>query len=223
MKTISLIPSILIFFILFSLNGCSSLSRDAAGQVEISPGITVRLPLPESLGSQLTASQLIQANWTTKQGEKQSNQLPVRLQVSPGQIAVAGFSSWGTRLTSLKYQVDDAGKVEIQTQTLPGLQGQLPDPKQILLNLMLTLWPQEAWEKSLQPIHWHMIDHDKQRIITDNQGNKIIIINYDQPQPLDGNIQFTNLKIGYEIRIKTVQYQIQGRNGSKQQSSNGKD
>ena len=72
----------------------------------------------------------------------------MQLQVTSNEVVLAGFSSWGTRVLSLSY-----GGEQIQTEVLNGLQGSLPQPEQVLFNLMITLWPSSAWEGSLNELN----------------------------------------------------------------------
>ncbi|MEI8631576.1 DUF3261 domain-containing protein [Vibrio sp. PP-XX7] len=146
---------------------------------------------------------MIKATWTA-QGQIQTRQLPVQLQVTGNQITLAGFSSWGTRILSLKYQDN-----QLTTQVLSGLKDVLPPPQQILFNLMLTLWPADAWEASLNKINWHIVDQENQRIVLDDNGIEIIGIRYNGRTPFTGDITFSNHQLGYTVDIQTLNYQQQ--------------
>lgn len=191
---------------LFVLSGCALKPQQASTQVEVKPNTMVNLPAPADLGYQLTASQLITATWHGKDGNE-SSQLPVQLQVDNSKVVLAGFSSWGTRIMSLTYQDD-----EIQANVLNGLENTLPAPEQILFNLMVTLWPLNAWEASLNKIKWHITDSERQRLITDETGATVIIINYDNDDPLQGTIRFTHQQLGYSIVIDTLNFQLNNEN-----------
>ncbi|WP_261817677.1 DUF3261 domain-containing protein [Vibrio gallicus] len=184
-----------------TLGGCALAPKQSTPYVEVEPGVQVDLPLPEQLGYQLTASQLITAQWGDDQ--QQNQQLPVQLQVTDNKLVLAGFSSWGTRLLSLTYS-DGA----VTTEVMKGLDGVLPEPQQVLFNLMLTLWPASSWEAPLNKVKWHIIDTQTSRTIQDEQGNDLIVIQYQQPNRLDGDIRFHNIKQGYSITIQTLQHQI---------------
>ncbi|UIJ41523.1 DUF3261 domain-containing protein [Vibrio kanaloae] len=180
------------------LSACSMVSQQPTGaSVSINNDTELALPLPAELGYSLTASQLISATWETD-----TQQLPVQVEVTADKVVLAGFSSWGTRILSLQYQ-----NQVIDTQVLSGLGATLPQPEQVLFNLMLTLWPTEAWTQSLQTIGWHLVDTDNTRTVFDDDQQAIIRIEYqakaNEPK-LSGDIVFKHLIQGYTITIQTL-------------------
>jgi len=185
------------------LSGCALVADSSGPQVDIAPHTRVTLPTPAQLGYQVTASQLISAQWQDDTG-KHSQQLPVQLQVKPQQVLLAGFSSWGTRILSLNYQNNT-----IDTQVMNGLENTQPKPEQVLFNLMITLWPRSAWEEPLNQVKWRMIDANNTRTILDNSGDTVIEIEYPSHDPFSGEIQFHNRKLKYTITIQTLNHRIQ--------------
>ncbi|MEZ8126709.1 DUF3261 domain-containing protein [Vibrio splendidus] len=180
------------------LSACSMVSQQPTGaSVSINNDTELALPLPAELGYSLTASQLISATW-----QDDTQQLPVQVEVTPDKVVLAGFSSWGTRILSLQYQ-----NQAIETQVLSGLGATLPQPEQVLFNLMLTLWPTEAWTQPLQTIGWHLVDTDNTRTVFDDDQQAIIRIEYqvkaNEPK-LSGDIVFKHLIQGYTITIQTL-------------------
>lgn len=180
------------------LTACSMVSQQPTGaSVSINNDTELALPLPAELGYSLTASQLISATWETD-----TQQLPVQVEVTADKVVLAGFSSWGTRILSLQYQ-----NQVIDTQVLSGLGATLPQPEQVLFNLMLTLWPTEAWTQPLQTIGWHLVDTDNTRTVFDDDQQAIIRIEYqakaNEPK-LSGDIVFKHLIQGYTITIQTL-------------------
>ncbi|MCC4863141.1 MULTISPECIES: DUF3261 domain-containing protein [Vibrio] len=180
------------------LSACSMVSQQPTGaSVSINNDTELALPLPAELGYSLTASQLISATWETD-----TQQLPVQVEVTADKVVLAGFSSWGTRILSLQYQ-----NQVIDTQVLSGLGATLPQPEQVLFNLMLTLWPTEAWTQPLQTIDWHLVDTDNTRTVFDDDQQAIIRIEYqakaNEPK-LSGDIVFKHLIQGYTITIQTL-------------------
>ncbi|MCQ8867876.1 DUF3261 domain-containing protein [Vibrio splendidus] len=180
------------------LSACSMVSQQPTGaSVSINNDTELALPLPAELGYSLTASQLISATWETD-----TQQLPVQVEVTADKVVLAGFSSWGTRILSLQYQ-----NQVIDTQVLSGLGATLPQPEQVLFNLMLTLWPTEAWTQPLQNIDWHLVDTDNTRTVFDDDQQAIIRIEYqakaNEPK-LSGDIVFKHLIQGYTITIQTL-------------------
>ncbi|MFA0131379.1 DUF3261 domain-containing protein [Vibrio splendidus] len=180
------------------LSACSMVSQQPTGaSVSINNDTELALPLPAELGYSLTASQLISATW-----QDNTQQLPVQVEVTPDKVVLAGFSSWGTRILSLQYQ-----NQAIETQVLSGLGATLPQPEQVLFNLMLTLWSTEAWTQPLQTIGWHLVDTDNTRTVFDDDQQAIIRIEYqaraNEPK-LSGDIVFKHLIQGYTITIQTL-------------------
>lgn len=180
------------------LSACSMVSQQPTGaSVSINNDTELALPMPAELGYSLTASQLISATWETD-----TQQLPVQVEVTADKVVLAGFSSWGTRILSLQYQ-----NQVIDTQVLSGLGATLPQPEQVLFNLMLTLWPADAWAQPLQSIGWHLVDTDKTRTVFDDNQQAIISIEYQakvgEPNT-SGEIVFKHLIQGYTITIQTL-------------------
>ncbi|OEE50915.1 DUF3261 domain-containing protein [Vibrio anguillarum] len=187
--------------LLLMLSGCSLVPNQASTQVEISPNTFVTLPKPAQLGYQVTASQLISAHWQDDNGQH-NQQLPVQLQVTDDKIVLAGFSSWGTRILSLNYQQDT-----IETSVLNGLENTLPKPEQILFNLMITLWPRNAWEAPLNKVKWQIIDDENRRTLINELGETVIVIDYQHPFSMKGDIRFHNQLLNYTITITTLSAQ----------------
>lgn len=195
-KPVPLIKACILFFLMTVLSGCASKPEPLANQVNIAPDTYVTLPAPAALGQTLTASQLITAQWAG-----QSHQLPVQLQVDHQKIALAGFSSWGSRILSLTYE-----NQTIEASVLPGLGDTLPQPEQVLFNLMLTLWPADAWHNPLQTIGWQLIEISQHRQLIDDRGNVVADVDYKATPHLAGDIVFTHYPLGYTITIKTLHY-----------------
>ena len=192
MKTIKQLAVLMTSMVLV---GCANKPIVQQNQVKIAPNTFVTLPTPAQLGYSLTASQLITATW-----KKQSHQLPVQLQVDPKRVALAGFSSWGTRILSLDYK-----EQKIETYVMPGLGSTLPDPKQVLCNIMITLWPINAWQAPLKQVGWQLKKTPKHRQLIDSKGDIIVDIDYKNVDPLKGDILFINHQQHYTINIKTLQ------------------
>ncbi len=199
--------SLLTFITVILLAACSNSSapqNSASAQlqsarVEVSPKIWVNLPTPSQLGYTLTASQLVSVQY--QHGE---HQLPTQLQVKQQRLDLAGFSSWGARILSLSYQGNN-----IESQIMTGLSDTLPKPEQVLFYLMITLWPQDAWQDNLAAIDWQLIDSPDglSRELIDDSGSSIANIRYQNRDPLQGDISFTHNQLDFTIQIKTLQYQ----------------
>ena len=184
------------------LSACTAMPQSQTPEVALNDKVSVQLPSARSLGYSLAASQLIVATWNADES-KRSEQLPVQLQVNADKLVLAGFSSWGTRILSLEYQDD-----QISTELLTGLKGVLPQPEQVLFNLMITLWPSSAWEAPLNKVKWQIIDTENSRAIFNSAGEQVIDIQYSNADKLAGEIRFHHLIDDYTITITTLQRQI---------------
>ncbi|WP_028022978.1 DUF3261 domain-containing protein [Enterovibrio calviensis] len=182
-----------------SLMGCSSLlgSPEPKSRVALAKGVSVTLPTPAEFGGRVSVSQLINADW-----EGEAHTLPVHLEITPERVVLVGFSAWGTRLITATYE---NGRLE--EDALAGLGIVLPDSRQILMNLMIALWPVEAWAPHLKPINWTLIEQDEHRILRDESGETVIEIQYDEPFKLGtvpAFIQYEHKQQHYRITIKTL-------------------
>lgn len=197
------IYSVIISILCFSLISCASINNSHINKIEVSHDLYLALPLPKSLGYNLSANQLIEANWKVN-GEMKTERLPVQLEVSGNMLSLAGFSPWGTRVLSLTYQNGN-----ISTEVLSGLNNNLPKPQQVLFNLIITLWPSSAWEDALNDVRWQLFDNGATRYVIDENGRKIIQIEYSEQKRGDVSeiITFTHLTEHYKIKINTLQYQ----------------
>lgn len=185
-----------IFFCFFAtlLAGCSMQPATHPVQVEVNEGVFIRLPEPAELGHTLNVSQLISAQW----GEGKQQKLMVQLQADSKQVVLAGFSAWGARLLSLSYSGE-----EIQTYTLNGLADTLPKPEQVLFNLMLSIWPVDAWRKPLRDIGWQLVEKGLKRELVNEKGQVIVQITYQTRPYINGVIKFKHQQLDYTITIET--------------------
>lgn len=178
----------------FLLTACTMQPSIHPVQFEVNDSLFVNLPKPAELNQTLNVSQLITAQW----GKNKQQKLMVQLQVDQQQVVLAGFSAWGARLLSLTYAGD-----EIQTSVLSGLANNLPKPEQVLFNVMLSIWPVEAWKKPLAQIGWALIEKGLKRELIDNNGQVIVEITYQKKPYLEGMIIFKHHSLDYIITIET--------------------
>lgn len=163
-------------------------------QVEVDKGVFVRLPQPIELGQELNVSQLLTAQW----GENKEQKLLMQLQVDQKSVVLAGFSAFGARILSISY----SGK-EIKSSVLTGLGDKLPKPEQVLFNVMLSIWPVNAWSKPLGKIGWELAEQGLKRELMDQNGQIIAEINYQRQPYINGIIVFKHNVLDYSITIET--------------------
>lgn len=186
-----------VFILSFILMGCASKPIKQPNQVEVAQETFITLPQPAEYGSDLSLSQLISVEF---QGTKQ--QLPVQLELTGNDLVLAGFASWGSRLLSLDYD-----GLTLDTYVMAGLADTLPPPEQVLFNVMITLWPLDAWQSSLESINWQLNEDGNHRILRDESGNIILDVGYDSiTDKLSGDITLSSPHLGYIITIKTFSH-----------------
>lgn len=181
------------FPILLMVSACSMLQQTHPFQVEVDQGVFVTLPTPQQLRKTLNVSQLITAQWGNKE-----QKLQVQLQVDKESVVLAGFSAWGAPILSLTYSGE-----EIQTYLLSGLVDSLPKPEQVLFNLMISIWPVDAWQKPLAQIGWRLEETGLQRELIDDKGHVVATVTYQTKPYIDGVIVFKHHSLDYTITIET--------------------
>lgn len=192
----TLIRPLSIALTLLVLNACGSISQDTAPRVAVATDTFVQLPHPNTLRADLVASQLIIATW-----KDQVHQLPVQLEIKDNQLTLAGFSSWGMRLFSAQYT-----NSKITTELIAGLPEALPQPEQVVFNIMLAIYPLSVWQDRFSAIGWKIKQTDTHRYIIDPNDETIIDISYLTKKPFSSDITFNHLKLNYKIIIKTNNY-----------------
>lgn len=185
---------IFIIVSLLFLTACSLQPAKHLVKVEVDTNQFVQLPTPASFAEEINVSQLITAKW----GEESAQQMLVQLQIDDQQIVLAGFSAWGAKLLSLNYADN-----EIQTYVLAGFSETLPKPEQVLFNVMLSIWPLEAWETPLASIGWKLEEQGLHRKLIDDQGETVVTIDYQKKPYLEGKITFKHLRLNYTVMIET--------------------
>lgn len=169
-------------------------------KVDITPEQAVTLPQPKDLQQKINVSQLITAQW----GEGNKQKLLVQLQVDDQQVVLAGFSAWGVKLLSLSYYGEQANN-KIKTNVISGLGDTLPEPQQVLFNVMLSIWPKNSWVKPLTAIGWKLQETKLQRLLINDKDEIVVTIDYEKADFLTGKITFKHQLLNYTVIIETKQ------------------
>jgi len=111
------------------------------------------------------------------------------------QIKLAGLSSVGIRLFSLRYDAEG-----IHTEQLMPLP-QMPPASQVLADIMLSYWPSEVWRKQLPP-GWTLQDQPLKRQLRDADNQLVTEIDYLQRGKQRQPIAIQQHAFGYLIRIQ---------------------
>ncbi|MEB5705227.1 DUF3261 domain-containing protein [Pantoea anthophila] len=172
------------------LSACAGPAPDSSRpSAWLKPGVKVTLP-PPGIHPAFQQQQLL-----TGQVKGQSQSLLVLLSADEQQIDLAGLSSVGIRLFSLRY---DAGG--IHTQQLMPLP-QMPAASQVLADIMLSYWPRDVWLKQL-PSGWRLEDQGLKRRLFDADNQLVTEIDYLQRGSLRQPISIRQHAFGYQIRIQ---------------------
>ncbi|WP_413111568.1 DUF3261 domain-containing protein [Thaumasiovibrio sp. DFM-14] len=148
------------------------------------------LPTPASLGYALNAQQLM----TVDVGDK-AQRIVMALEVDQQQLVLAGFSSFGLPL----FQISWDGITLNNTLHIEGIDG-LPDAKQVLLDIMLVLWPRESLQTWLNDTATTMTENKAARQIERN-GEVMLEIRYRHHTDVDGVIDVyrPEVEMGYQL------------------------
>jgi len=172
------------------LSACAGHAPDSSRPTAwLKPGVKVTLP-PPGIRPAFQQQQLL-----TGQVKGQSQSLLVLLSADEQQIDLAGLSSVGIRLFSLRY--DASG---IHTQQLMPLP-QMPPASQVLADIMLSYWPLDVWQKQLPP-GWTLQDQGLKRRLIDADNQLVTEIDYLQRGNQRQPISIQQHAFGYQIRIQ---------------------
>lgn len=109
-------------------------------------------------------------------------------------LLMAGSAPLGIKLFTARY--DSSG---IHTSMLVEFKG-LPRPEQVLLDVMLSLAPADAWSTVLPP-GYAVTDRGGDRIVTNSKGQAISIISYADVGGKRKPVRMVNKVFGYQINI----------------------
>ncbi|MCK0526335.1 DUF3261 domain-containing protein [Anaerobiospirillum sp. NML120449] len=109
-------------------------------------------------------------------------------------LLMAGSAPLGIKLFTARY--DSNG---IHTSMLVEFKG-LPRPEQVLLDVMLSLAPADAWSSVLPP-GYAVTDRGGDRIVTNSKGQAISIISYADVGGKRKPVRMVNKVFGYQINI----------------------
>ncbi|TCV95430.1 DUF3261 domain-containing protein [Biostraticola tofi] len=180
---------IIMLSLIAGLSACTSRSKPPSAWLQ--PGVSVSLPAP-GISPAINQQQLLTA---TVNGQQHS--LLVLLNADRQKLTLVGLSALGIRLFRLSY--DDRGIHTEQSLVLP----QLPPPNQVLADIMLSYWPRSDWQPLL-PKGWSLTDDDRQRILTDKQGQVVSTITYAFFQGERQPVIVENRVFHYRIAIQRL-------------------
>lgn len=180
---------------MLALAGCAAQRDLAENAAYLAPGTVVTLPEPQFAAS-FEALQLLEISF--KDGEhERSESVMVNVSLKPRSIALTALSPLGMRLFSAEYR--QGGDIAVHGEVpLDGL----PDPRQVLLDMLLCFSDTAALQKIMPP-SVKITDEGTKRVIADG-GTRIYEIEYLEDQAIKIPVLITHKIFGYSIRISTL-------------------
>lgn len=187
---------IIIFSIL--LSGCAmfKVQQQQTPKVMVFDKQALYLPTPEQLGLNLTAVQIVSADYKIKDVDKHYSS-EVHVQATPQKLTLVAAAGWGGELFSLQYD----GKI-IHSSSLP-----MPNANMgidhTLTDFIFTYAPQSALNDILAKTNMSLQVTQLQRSFYQN-GKKVIQIDYQNVNPWQGTVVLHNIELNYTVTVQTL-------------------
>lgn len=183
--------------ILLFLSSCAagSLKDKEPERADIAPDVSFKLPRPSDLGRPVRASQLV-----TARHDGQTFVLESHLRGSREQFLLIGLDTMGRRAMTIRW--NDTG---ITVDSAPWLPDALR-PHNLLLDIVLTYWPEKIVRASIKGSGVTLEASGKQRRLFAD-GREIVRIDYlpSQQLALSGQVSYRNFAWGYELDIHSTE------------------
>lgn len=196
------IKKFIVFILAVLLTGCATVQDNAAlsPSIVIAPGQSITLPSPAAMGFNVTATQILTAQYTVNQ-KTQSYSTQLQVEKTPTKLTMVALTGWGGQAFSIDYD-----GVTIHSSSLP-----MPHAEQgiqhTLADFLMIYAPTSVLKNLLKPTAITMTATPKQRIYKLN--NKIIVqVNYQNNIPWKGTITLKNFVYHYQLQINTASYQL---------------
>lgn len=167
---------------LAALPACGTTPRHAAAAVPSLP--------PSSLGAPRSALQIVHGVFGDEEVAFQCV-----VDVQPERVTVVGLSALGQRWFSL--QLDRNG---LTGETRPELPVQL-EPRRILADLQLALWPLAAWQQALNGSEWQVSEPAPGTRRLRHDGRLVAEVHYAGTDPWRGRLWLSNFEHGYSLAV----------------------
>jgi hypothetical protein len=147
---------------------------------------------PSSLGRSIDALQIVRG----AHGD-QEMAFQCVVEVDAQQLTVIGLSAQGQRLFSLRY---DGEKLEAESTALAptGL-----DPRRVLADLQLALWPIAALRQSFAGTPWKLGEPAPATRRLLRGGRLVAEVHYGGADPWQGPLWLSNFESGYSLSIES--------------------
>jgi len=179
------------------LCGCAHLTPTPTPMPPTTPtiqmaGQTLTLPSPAALNLHQTATQLLSAQY-----KQQHYTTQVQVETSPQRIILVALSGWGGQVFSINYDGHS-----IHSNSLPMKNGAI-GIHQVLSDFVITYAPATVINHMFAgtPLQLKTTPNQRQVIA---HGQPILVINYQYPNPWQGQVTLNNLALHYTMTITTV-------------------
>ncbi|GHU05161.1 lipoprotein [Alphaproteobacteria bacterium] len=174
-------------------SGCVSISGEAEPpRAWLTPEIQIELP-PPGIAPSVKERQVLTGFFAGKQ-----HSLLVLLDADDRRLSLAGLSPLGIRLFQLSY--DSSGIHTEQFVALP----EMPPASQVLMDVMLSYWPQESWASRL-PEGWSLTDGKNRRELRDFEGRLVATVEFRTEGGKRAPVGVTQHRFDYRIAIERLE------------------
>jgi len=190
--------SFFLLSIIIALSSCALFrsNNEDKPNVTFTKGQTVELPSPLALNFNLTATQILTAEYIIK-GKKDSYSSQVEIEKNGDKLIMVALGGWGGEIFSIKYNGQ-----KIQSSSLPMPHASM-GIKYALTDFILTYAPESVLKKMLQSTNITMQIKPLKRIFILND-KPIISIEYGSKNPWKGKVYLQNFIYHYTISIDTL-------------------
>lgn len=184
------------------LAGCATVHDNNAlsPTIVIAPGQIITLPAPAAMGFNVTATQILTAQYTVNQQTK-SYSTQLQVEKTPTKLTMVALTGWGGQAFAIDYD-----GVAIHSSSLPmanteqGIQHTLAD-------FLMIYAPTQVLNNLFKPTAITLVATPTQRLFKLN--NKVIVqVDYQNTIPWKGTIILQNFMYHYQLQINTASYQL---------------
>ncbi len=182
--------------VLVALVSACTTPMDLARDVPVATDATFDLLPPSALGRSVALEQTVEART-----ERRSDSMDCVLEVDPEELRLVGLMPFGAVAFAV---VLDASGVHVDVPS----GGRLPaDPRRILADIQLSLWPALTTLEGLDVIERSAPGCHHERVLM-RGDREIVRIRYSsRGLPWEGPIEFEHVEGGYTLIITTVRWE----------------
>ncbi|MGR5484732.1 DUF3261 domain-containing protein [Vibrio alfacsensis] len=174
------------------ISGCGSLmssSSVSTPQVLLSP---------ESYGGTLFTQQLLTVDY-----QQQQHRVRTLLQVDANEVKLAGFSTLSVPLFTVTWDGS-----ELKSESMPGLDKASIEPRNVMSDMMLAVWPTPSLAPLLAAKEWRLDSSENRRQFYDSANDLVMSIEYDNHHSAHGSISVSYPEYGVSYQLQTLQWKV---------------